>query len=169
MQLLISDANILIDLEEGELIEYMFDLPYLFSMPDILFVEELEENHEYLVDLGLRLDELSGDTVMYSMELVTKYQNASRNDCFALALATQEKCPLLTGDKALRKAAESESVVVMGTIWLVEQMVKQNLFDTTRARLAFDKMKRSGRRLPWGIADAVLSDIDESFKLPSGE
>ena len=36
MQLLISDANILIDLEEGELIKEMFQLPFHFSIPDIL-------------------------------------------------------------------------------------------------------------------------------------
>jgi hypothetical protein len=43
MQVLISDANILIDMEEGELIEEMFRLPYIFSIPDILFYEEMEE------------------------------------------------------------------------------------------------------------------------------
>jgi hypothetical protein len=37
MQLLISDANILIDLEEGGLLEVFFRLPYQFSVPDILF------------------------------------------------------------------------------------------------------------------------------------
>ena len=35
MQVLISDANILIDMEEAELIEKMFELPYLFTIPDI--------------------------------------------------------------------------------------------------------------------------------------
>lgn len=48
MQLLISDANILIDLEEGQLIELMFQLPYQFSIPDVLFEEELEEEHQHL-------------------------------------------------------------------------------------------------------------------------
>jgi len=162
MQLLISDANIQIDLEEGELVEHMFGLPYLFSIPDILFVEELEERHEYLIGLGLRLHELSGAAVMYSMQIVSKYHKTSRNDCFALALAAQEKCPLLTGDKPLRIAAESKAIVVMGTIWLVEQMVKQRLIDTSQARLAFEKMKGCGRRLPWGVAEAKLKSIDIS-------
>lgn len=34
MQLLISDANILIDLEVGELTGFLFQLPYDFSIPD---------------------------------------------------------------------------------------------------------------------------------------
>lgn len=68
--LMISDANALIDLEEGELIEQLFKLPY-----DIY--------------------------------------------CFALALAKSENCPLLSGDQALRKAADAEAVEVYGTIGLL--------------------------------------------------
>ena len=51
MQLLISDANILIDMEEGELLPQMFQLPYNFSIPDILFYEELEQ-----VSIGTLID-----------------------------------------------------------------------------------------------------------------
>ncbi|MEX0615310.1 MAG: PIN domain-containing protein, partial [Methylophaga sp.] len=112
MQLLISDANILIDLEEGQLIALLFELPYNFSTPDILFVEELEQQHEYLLDLGLTTRELTGQSMMQVVTLTQKYTNPSRNDCFALALAKQESCPLVTGDKALRAAAANEGVLV---------------------------------------------------------
>lgn len=37
MQLLISDANILIDLEEGELLPDIFHLPYQFCTPEYCF------------------------------------------------------------------------------------------------------------------------------------
>ena len=49
--LMISDANVLIDLEEGELIEQLFRLPYKIYCPDTLFYEELEEQHYSLLDL----------------------------------------------------------------------------------------------------------------------
>lgn len=58
-QLLVSDANIFIDLEEGRLIKHLFCLPYQFIIPDILFYEELDEQHKYLLDDGLKLAELS--------------------------------------------------------------------------------------------------------------
>ncbi len=161
MQLLISDANILIDLEEGRLIELMFQLSYRFSIPDILFVEELEEEHQHLPELGLQLDELSGETMMYAMELIQRYTRASRNDCFALALAVQEKCPLLTGDKALRDAAEKEAVIVKGTLWLVEQMIRQQLITVTQARDSYQRMQMTGRRLPWNVAEAILQEIEK--------
>ncbi len=37
MRLLISDANILIDVEIGGLVAPMFSLDYRFSVPDVLF------------------------------------------------------------------------------------------------------------------------------------
>jgi predicted nucleic acid-binding protein len=160
VQLLISDANILIDLEEGLLAEHLFKLPYEFCIPDILFEEELAEHHQHFIEDGLELRELQSETMRYAMELIPKYIKTSRNDCFALALATQEKCPLLTGDKALRNAAESESVMVKGTIWLVESMVRHKLIDFVQARNAYSRMKEAGRRLPWGIAEAVLKELE---------
>ena len=69
-QLLISDANILIDMEEGGLLEVMFQLPYDFATPDILFVEELEEDHPHLLDLGLALKEVSAESMMYAIQLI---------------------------------------------------------------------------------------------------
>ncbi|MCS2611016.1 hypothetical protein [Halomonas dongshanensis] len=59
MQLLISDANILIDLEEGRVLERLFLLPYQFSVPDVLFAKELENQHGYLLDMGLSQCELT--------------------------------------------------------------------------------------------------------------
>ena len=162
MQLLISDANILIDMEEGELINQMFQLSYQFSIPDILFDEELEEEHSHLLDLGLHINELSGETMVYAMELIPRYSNASRNDCFALALARQENCPLLTGDRALRVAAETESVVVKGTLWLVNLLVRQGLINVQQARDSYKKMKDSGRRLPWHVAEAMLAEFEKN-------
>ncbi|MCZ4337883.1 PIN domain-containing protein [Shewanella colwelliana] len=155
-QLLISDANILIDMEEGGLLEAMFQLPFDFATPDILFFEELEEEHAHLPNLGLALKEVSSESMMYAMQLTGTYTQASRNDCFALALAKQEQCPLLTGDMALRKAAEKEAAIVKGTIWLVTQLVVHQKINIEQARDAYNQMKANGRRLPWAIAEQEL-------------
>ncbi len=42
MLLLISDANILIDMEAGEILGLLFQLPMRFAIPDILYWEEIE-------------------------------------------------------------------------------------------------------------------------------
>lgn len=167
MLVLISDANIVIDLEEGELIRLLFHLPYRFTVPDLLFYDELAEHHAYLLEQGLCLGEMTPDTLRYVSELVMHVQGPSRYDCFALALAKQENCPLLTGDKALRMAAQAERVEVRGTLWLVEEMVRHAVIDRAAAHRAYSLMRASGRRLPWDIAFQRLSDgiadADESL------
>jgi predicted nucleic acid-binding protein len=92
--------------------------------------------------------------------LTEQYRKPSRNDCFALALAKQEGCPLLTGDRDLRTAAEQESVLVMGTIWLVTQLVNVGIINCITAREAYDRMRLSGRRLPWPTAEEKLREIE---------
>ena len=49
MLLLISDANILMDVEVGDLVAPMFSLGYQFAVPDMLYYEEMEEQHAYLL------------------------------------------------------------------------------------------------------------------------
>jgi len=164
-QLLISDANILIDMEEGGLLEVMFQLPYQFATPDILFFEELEEEHAHLPELGLVLKEVSPESMMYAIKLTSSYTKAGRNDCFALALAKQEQCTLLTGDKALRVAAEKEAAIVKGTIWLVNQLVIQQKINLVQAREAYERMKECGRRLPWGSAEEALAEIEQELNV----
>lgn len=159
MKPLISDANILIDMEEGRLSELMFQLPYRFSIPDILYYEELDEDHKYLLKIGLVVCELESETMTYASELMCRYKSASRNDCLALALALQEGCPLLTGDKALRQAADNETVIVRGTLWIVEQLIRREMLSSDKARVAYERMKASGRRLPWSWVEESLAKL----------
>jgi predicted nucleic acid-binding protein len=158
MQILVSDANVLIDIEHGDLIRPMFNLKTTFVVPDVLFEKELKARHAHFLDFGLKIKSLSDQAVDKASALAIKYRQPSRIDLFALSLALQEKCPLLTGDKNLRKAADQEGVTVYGTIWLVSEMLRKKIVQPTLAHTAFQKMKGAGSRLPWG-------DVDKLFKL----
>src|ERR1700744_762004 len=116
MLLLVSDANILIDIEVGGLTASMFSLDYQFALPDVLFYEELEGQHAHLLDMGLEVRELSERMVARVSEFARRYKRPSRMDLFALVLAAEEHCPLLTGDQDLRTAAANEHVEVRGTL-----------------------------------------------------
>ena len=156
MLLLISDANILMDIEVGDLVAPMFSLGYQFAVPDILYYEELEEQHAHLLDMGLQTKTLSAKSVARVEVLSQTYAKPGRNDLFALALAEVEKCPLLTGDAALRQAAETEHVEVKGTVWLISEMVREQRITVAVARAALHKMRVNGRRLPWDVAEKML-------------
>jgi len=151
--LVISDTNILIDIEVGGIISLFFQLSHDFCVPDILFSEELEEKHQHLCDMGLQVKELTSNSMIEAQNLIelhsTSKKAPSRNDCFALMLALQEKTRLLTGDKRLKKAAKEEGVEVNGIIWVIDLMIEESLLSLDGARVAYEKMEADGSRLPW--------------------
>lgn len=168
MRLLISDANVLIDMEAGALMETLFRLPMKFGIPDLLYYEEIEPGIAGLEDLGLQVMEVSGDFVAYAEQLPSRHNHLlpakngpkpSHNDYLALALAKQESCTLLTGDANLRIVAGKESVTVMGTVGLLCAMVENHLLTVDEALKALYKMKEAKRRLPWHDAEKMLDAL----------
>jgi len=168
MRLLISDANILIDMEAGGLMETLFQLPTHFGIPDLLYYEEIEPGSPGLEDLGLQIMEVTGDFVAYAQQLPGQHNHLlpaknglkpSHNDYLALALAKQEGCTLLTGVTNLRIVANKEQVGVMGTIGLLCAMVENKLLAVDDAFKALDRMKSRKRRLPWSEAEQVLNAL----------
>ena len=149
MPWLISDANIIIDMEVGNILDHMFRLPETFAVPDILYIEELAGQHSELPDLGLEVIRLRAEFVAEAYRLRETYNKPGMNDLFALALAKQELCPLLTGDKDLRAAATDEEVVVNGTLWLVQRLFDEDVLTIDVIEEAYTLMKGEGRRLPW--------------------
>lgn len=149
-KLLISDANIIIDIVAGELTAAMFALDYEYAVPDILYADELEEQHSSIVQAGLKLIELTPESIdiastYYEQNIATR---VSANDCVALALAQQEVCNLLTGDAKLKQLAMTQGVTVYGTLWLVEQMLIGKIISVEDAKIAYKKMIEDGSRLP---------------------
>lgn len=162
MLLLISDANILIDIEIGGLVAPMFSLEYQFAVPDVLFYEELEERHSYMVEMGLMVKDLDETLVARVSQLAVQYPRPGRNDLFALVLAANEECPLLTGDKDLRTAAKTENIEVRGTLWLMRELVTTGKISVHVARGAYQRMQAHGRRLPWELAESELRKIEQN-------
>lgn len=168
MRLLISDTNILIDMESGELMDKLFALPMQFGIPDLLYYEEIEPGTPGLDDLGLQVMEVDGEWVDYAQSLPGQYNHTlpakngpkpTHNDYLALALAKQEECTLLTGDTNLRVVAGKEKVSVMGTIGLLCAMVENQLLSVDKALAALNRMKEGKRRLPWADAEKILNKL----------
>ena len=158
MQRLINDANIFIDLQEAELLDDLFRLPYQFAAPDVLYEEELRQHHADLLQKGLITLELQGSRMVRLHELVQRYPTIGFIDCLALALAEQERCPLLTGDQKLRQAAEAERLEVHGTVWVIEALVEHQVIGLEQAYTAYDRMQDAQRRLPFAQARRRLRE-----------
>jgi hypothetical protein len=106
--------------------------------------------------LGLRVISQPAEDVQYVEHLRTRFRGPSINDLFALALARSMNCPLLSGDRSLRIAAEAEHVEVRGTLWLVDILLRSGRIGVDRATEAYRAMREDGSRLPWGEVEAQI-------------
>lgn len=158
MTWLISDANIIIDMKVGNILEKMFSLPETFATPNVLYAEELAHHHSELPLLGLVVLDVNEEFMNEAYRLGGIYRKPGFNDLLALALAKQESCPLLTGDMRLREAANSENVELRGTLWVVEKLVEHEIIDYNEAEVAYEKMREDDRRLPWQKVEQQINN-----------
>lgn len=162
MAILVSDANIFIDIDVGNLTRPMFRLNETFATPDVLYREELEEHHAELPGLGLRIEQLSSTGVAEVERLSAIYEGPSTNDLFAIALAKEHQWPLLSGDRRVREAAIAEDVEIRGSLWLIEQLVRTKTISLERAQTGVELMRNGGRRLPWAEIDDLLARLAQN-------
>lgn len=157
--LLISDANVVIDIVDGNLLTQMFSLEYGYGMPDLLFEDELRERHPELPEAGLQLLALNEAAINDANLLYGKYRKngTSVYDCMALSLARQYECPLLSGDGAIRQASMIENIPVRGTLWLIEEMLRTGVIRSEQAKDAYATMQERGSRLPWDEVEKQIS------------
>ncbi len=87
MLLIIRDANIVEDIDVGELVAPMPSLGDQIAVPDVLYYEELEDQYAHWLDMGLQTRTLSSKGVERVHSLARTYAGTGRNTLFALALA----------------------------------------------------------------------------------
>ncbi len=89
MLLLISDANIFIDIEDDNLTSVVFRLPYEIAVPDILFEFGAQRTTQLSFGGWLKVRSLTAESVKRIESLSFKYSRPSLMDHSALALAMQ--------------------------------------------------------------------------------
>lgn len=150
MPILVSDTSVIIDLERGALLEPLFQLPYEFVVPDLLFETELSgELGNHLCGLGLLVEELRAEEVLRATAVGRERIELSVQDSFAYALAEHRDWPLLTGDGALRKIAAANGVEVHGVLWICDHFEQHALIDLDRLHAGLTAIASHPRcRLP---------------------
>ena len=149
MKVLVSDSSILIEFSKRELLEGMFQLEFQFAVPDLLFHEELIDLGAYsrqdLLRFGLRVESLDAEGVAAAIVHQSKRPALSLVDSFALAMAGRQGWPLLTEDRTMRNAAQSNGIVHRDALWVVDNMLDAGILSTTQAVAAIEAMRDDPR------------------------
>lgn len=126
MEYISSDTNVWIDFVTIQRTELPFRLPYAYLMSRDAVEDELLSPpgiSEELLSYGLIPIDITEDEFSMAERFGALYLRLSAFDRIALAIAKCRKIVLLTGDRALRQAAEREGVPVLGTIGLLDQLL----------------------------------------------
>ena len=103
---------------------------------------------ELLEANGIKIIEMTNDEVLETAERSGMTNRVSFNDLTTLVVAKSRGYILVTGDGNLRKIAKSENVELRGTIWLIDEMVSNNILDIGEAAIICKKLLQLKRRLP---------------------
>jgi uncharacterized protein YacL len=145
---LVTDTNIWIDLENGDILTEVFRLPYWFLIPDFAIPELIHPRWETLEVSGLEAHELIAEQVVELVRLRQTYRNLSIIDLAAFLLAKTLDAILLTGDWRLNELANANGLSVHGVIWLLDEMVYFQALMPGQAAVALGRMLDQGARLP---------------------
>lgn len=128
----------------------IFDLPYEFIVPDLLFDVELQDwIGPELIELGLGIAELEPHETERATLLKRQKAMLSTPDVFAFCLAAERGWTLLTGDGALRKEANQQKLPMHGVLWLFDELERHETCDTDTLRAGLDTLRKHPRcRLP---------------------
>ena len=150
MQVLVSDTSVLIDIERASLTARLFDLPYDFVVPDLLYETELLDwMGPDLLDLGLKVEELTPQETARATELKRAKAMLSTPDVFAFCLAAERDWVLLTGDGALRTEAERQKISMHGVLWVFDEMEHHGVCSVATLKAGLEAVRDHPRcRLP---------------------
>ena len=146
----VLDAGVVFDFAAGDLLDALFRLPLTFCAPDLLLVELKRPPATLLVQLGLEVEALPGESLVEIIALRSGHPALSLNDVAVFVLARNLGVGLLTGDRRLRALAEQSGVEVHGTLWLLDELITHELTAPSEAVAALDAMLKAGSRLPAG-------------------
>jgi len=145
----VTDASILFDIKKGGIMHEMFQLPFAFTTSDLIANRELKNPpFSEFEKWGLSKEELSVAQVADMNLIRTSLKSLSINDISAFLLARDQKLTLLTGDDALRKFAESSGVEVHGILWILDELILNEIINKTEAAVALRQMMSHDRFLP---------------------
>ncbi|KAF5084992.1 hypothetical protein DSECCO2_73150 [anaerobic digester metagenome] len=157
----VIDANILIDLQNGGLLSQLFSLKAHLYAPDVV-IEEISSSFGTLPQkYGLLVEELSGELVTDAMNLRARHRCLSVPDAFALVLAKDIGCPMLTGDRCMKRAAEEVGIPVHGILWCLNSMLQEKTLDYQQAISSLETIMQKNSRLPQAECQKQLKDWRE--------
>ncbi len=155
MNVLVNDANILIDLAKIGLIDKFSDLNFDLYTTDFV-LEELNQDQQISVQELINLDKIgliTTETIEDFQginDLLEKASGLSFQDCSIWYYSKKMGGTLITGDGKLRKAATKDGIEVRGIIYILDEILRQGKITFAIAIEKIELLYKLNDRLPRG-------------------
>ena len=161
MKIPVLDSSVIIDLDRGNLLDCLFDLPYEFCVPDLLHKKELAGKlGDRLQASGLGIVELTPEELSRATSLRRQTKVISTPDAFAFVLAQSRCGTLLTGDRALRDLGVEQGVKIRGLLWVIAELNRIGVTDASALHAALTPIFAHPRsRLPKAKVRNLLASL----------
>lgn len=160
MKVAVKDANVLIDLVEGDLLGLWFRLGIETHVPDLVLAEIQHPEHRRLVLAMVQSGNLRvgrfGPAELTQINLYKQRYRISLADASAILLAEQMQATLLSGDKLVRKGGQSLDLDVKGLLWVFDELVLRDLLGAADAAVRLERVVEAGAHLPGEQVQARL-------------
>ena len=156
------DTNIFVDLDNGGVGNHLFELEYQFSSTDLALYEATSIDEQTRCHPNLSVRSFSAEEMKALFQMRSRIPTLSVADISLLYVCIEEKVPLLTGDAALRKYAESEGVEVHGLLWVLDEFVASGVLRAGIAAGLLERICNFGSFLPVDECNKRLKKWRES-------
>jgi len=157
--LLITDANIFMDLEKVGLLEYLDSLSFKFATSDFVFNELNAEQQSLVSHLNVEKFEIDANEIAsFYQEFSSLGQlNISYQDYSIFYHANKYNGTVLSNDKRLRNFSKVRSTPVKGLFYILDELVIQEIITPKIMINKLKFLKKINCRLP-------LNEIDKRIK-----
>ena len=166
MKLIITDTNIFFDIISIGALPEFFSLDYDICTTVFVIDEIKRSDQREAIEVFIRAKEIT--VIEFTAEEIGEIHGLQTNKNFkgitdksVLWKSLQLDCPLLTGDRKLRKEAEDQGVEVHGTIWVIRGLVDNELIDSRKGIHLLETLKRVNSSLPAVEIDNLIRQYKE--------
>lgn len=145
---LVVDSSSIISLYIGGVLDKLFSLASELYTTDLIADELEEPSAEDLINRGLTILPLTDSELSKAEQIASENPDVSLQDVSVIVLAQRLGATLLADDGPLRDLAKSKTLVVHGSLWVLEQFVAHQLITASQLCETLEKMLQGGRRLP---------------------
>jgi rRNA-processing protein FCF1 len=148
--LLISDANIFIDLHKMDLLKHFDMLNFSIATSDFVYHELNSEQRSIIDRLCITIYEMDSDELeaFYKEFIQLDLRKISYQDYSIFYFAKRDGGEVLSNDKQLRIFAKKRSIPVKGLFYILDTMVSQGIVSKDLMVEKLQQLKKINKRIP---------------------